>query len=217
MRRVSRAWQSGRGARVAIVGGGCLSSVILLFALLFCLVLYAAVTGKAPKPATVAANAVTTAAAVSSPTDAPTPTNGATIEVSPTPVPPPTVPPTATMIPTAAPPTSIPPTPTAEPPTPTPAINPAALQVGYVGKLWMPGDTPLLVAIDAPSLDALIAAAAAHDDEGFKELLLNGRLFLVPLNTTVRVLDVGLFKTRVRILDGQRAGLSGWVPSEYVR
>lgn len=74
----------------------------------------------------------------------------------------------------------------------------------------------VLVAVDKPAFEALTKAAAAKDNEGMAELLLRGRVFSVPSGTRVRMIDIGLFKSEVRILDGDHYAESGWVPAEWV-
>jgi hypothetical protein len=78
-----------------------------------------------------------------------------------------------------------------------------------------PGQIP--VAMDTEALDALNKAAAAKDEIGYRELFANGRMFAVDENTKVLVIDSGIFKTQIRILEGPYSGKSGWVPFEWVK
>lgn len=90
-----------------------------------------------------------------------------------------------------------------------------SVSIGESGHLSV-GNSTVFVAVDEEAFDELVDAAVAKDEYGFQDLMLSGRVFAVSDGTSVRVLDLGLFKTRVRILEGPMEGESGWVPSEWV-
>lgn len=89
--------------------------------------------------------------------------------------------------------------------------------VGDAAVLHSDQGQPLLVAVDKDTLDAAIDAAIAGDDYAGAELVLTGRLFSVDSGTRVLVIDLALFATKVRILEGPYAGTPGWVVDEALR
>lgn len=91
------------------------------------------------------------------------------------------------------------------------------LTVGDKASLYDDQGTPVLVAVDYESLEALINALAADDDYGASELLLTGRLFSVDSGTRVLVTDLALYATEVRILEGPYEGRKVWVVDELLR
>ncbi len=50
-------------------------------------------------------------------------------------------------------------------------------------------------------------------------MLIAGLVFTVNNGTKVRVIDYGkgMFKRKIRILDGGKKGMSGWVPYEWIK
>lgn len=91
--------------------------------------------------------------------------------------------------------------------------------VGSEARLYGEGSAPFWVAVDEEAFKELMRAVAAKDNYGITELMLAGRVFIVQNNTRVLVLDQhpGLAATKVRILEGENAGMAGWVPHEFVR
>jgi hypothetical protein len=73
------------------------------------------------------------------------------------------------------------------------------------------------VGTDKNALDALYDLARVGDDYGIGLLILSRRIALVKNGTSARVLDIGFFRHEVRILEGDHAGLRGWVRKEVVR
>jgi len=73
---------------------------------------------------------------------------------------------------------------------------------------------------------AVNKAAAVHDVEGIALMLQSGELFDVPAGTKVRFLgedhwqDIdgkrGMFVSKVRILEGEHYGKTGWVPDNWL-
>lgn len=63
--------------------------------------------------------------------------------------------------------------------------------------------------------DRLLDAVNANDDYGKAELLLAGRVFMVPRGTRARIIGVSWTMRQVRILEGERIGAAGWVPLEW--
>ncbi len=78
------------------------------------------------------------------------------------------------------------------------------------------------VAANESAFDEFNKYAAANDNTGMSEMVLNGRLFIVPCGTTARVLESDLFKKQVRIIHENRrhqlvCGRSGYIASEWIR
>ena len=79
------------------------------------------------------------------------------------------------------------------------------------------GSGQIAVAVTEGAFDELLKVVRARDMMGLAQLLSSGDAFAVPNNTRVLVIEQGLFKTRVRIVEGEAAGRSGWVPMEFVQ
>jgi hypothetical protein len=73
-----------------------------------------------------------------------------------------------------------------------------------------------MVAVDEQSLDELIGALAERG-EGVQVLVDSGKVFTVPNNTRVRVVDVNFAKIKVRFLEGKRVMTEAWVPERWIR
>jgi hypothetical protein len=87
---------------------------------------------------------------------------------------------------------------------------------GETGVIYIPGHDDVDVAIDAKAHDEWISAAVAKDEAGITELILSGRVLIMPARTRVLVLAPGVLSTEVRILDGPYAGRKGITSSEWV-
>lgn len=72
------------------------------------------------------------------------------------------------------------------------------------------------VAVTKEALNELNKAANAKDEIGYEQIFLQGNAFLVKSGTSVLVLDNDVFTVKVRILEGEHRGKSGWVPYEWV-
>jgi hypothetical protein len=62
--------------------------------------------------------------------------------------------------------------------------------------------------------DEMIAGQNARDTAGLMQLVRAGRAFVVDGGTRAKLLEVGVFSRRVRILEGPHAGKAGWVQEE---
>jgi len=82
-------------------------------------------------------------------------------------------------------------------------------------RLYNGGET-VSVVVDEKSFDEYVHAAVIKDYFGMLELVNQGRVFSVKSGTRIQVLDRGFGKTKVRILEGEWIGASGWVPYEWV-
>jgi hypothetical protein len=82
------------------------------------------------------------------------------------------------------------------------------------------------VARDELTLVAVMKAAAVHDVEGIALMRQSGELFDVPAGTKVRYLGEfrwqgiadgrGILVSKVRILEGEHYGKTGWVPDKWL-
>jgi hypothetical protein len=82
--------------------------------------------------------------------------------------------------------------------------------------LYAPSLEKIAVARTKEALDRFSRSAARKDRFGFVELALRDEVFLVPSRTRVLVIDHGFITHQVRILEGEHAGETGWVPREWV-
>ncbi len=93
----------------------------------------------------------------------------------------------------------------------------ASMSVGSEGRLYVDETSVVPLAVDEQAYDELTKAMAARDYYGIDELVSSGRVLHLPPNTRVLVLEIGLFKKRVRILEGPSAGNAGYVAQGWVR
>lgn len=92
--------------------------------------------------------------------------------------------------------------------------------------LLMPGDdahvvpgSPILLPLDEATEEEVVKLSVAKDEIGLSKLVLSGRAVLVPGGTKVKVIEVnGILdvKCRIRILEGDEIGQSGWVPANFI-
>jgi hypothetical protein len=73
-----------------------------------------------------------------------------------------------------------------------------------------------VLATTEENFDALMKAANAKDEDYLRQMGMDGKLFLVPDGTKITILDGGMFKSKVSVLDGIQAGRSGWLPNEFM-
>jgi len=91
------------------------------------------------------------------------------------------------------------------------------LMTGEEGILYTDGTGHLYLSVDEKAFDAYSDAAVAKDMIGINELIRSGRLIPIIEGTHILVLDIGFFKTKVRVLEGRHKGEAGWVPDEWVK
>lgn len=101
-------------------------------------------------------------------------------------------------------------------PAAAPSSRSSLVTRGQEGRLDS-GARIVAVAVDEEAFDAFTKAAVANDEIGIGQLITSGRIFTVPQNTRVLVLDPGVLSTTVRILDGAHQSKSGIVAAEYVK
>ncbi|WP_460971510.1 hypothetical protein [Spirosoma migulaei] len=96
---------------------------------------------------------------------------------------------------------------------PKPETTPAkAIGVGQTGiiRAGMPGG------ITKDDYDKVMIVVSSKNQEGLNQLVQAGKAIWVDNNTKVRVIAVGVFKKRVRLLSGNHKGAAVWVPNDYV-
>jgi hypothetical protein len=74
----------------------------------------------------------------------------------------------------------------------------------------------VVIARTEEDLARLGQLSGAQDLVGIHELVVSGRAFTVPSGTRVRVIGRALGTREVRVESGERTGMSGWVPTEFV-
>ena len=99
---------------------------------------------------------------------------------------------------------------------PAPSAPTSTVAIGETGYLRSSAD-PILVPISKALLDRTTQLAVAKDTMGISEMVLNGEILPVKNGTQVRVIDAGWTSVEVRIMSGDYAGQSGWVPTEFVK
>lgn len=103
----------------------------------------------------------------------------------------------------------------------SPATQSSILGVGEEGILNNNSDKNdvsgvAILAVDEKAFDDFIQAQIADDKLGYSQMLGAGRFFVVDNGTAVKVIDTGFAKRKVRILEGEHLGKSGWIPYEFV-
>src|SRR5262245_54537809 len=88
--------------------------------------------------------------------------------------------------------------------------------VGEAGVLYIPGkedpdEDVVLLAVSEEAMEEWDRATVAHDTIRTMTIHKLGLLFATPARTRVLVLDSGAYQTKVRVLDGPKAGKSGFV------
>ncbi len=95
-------------------------------------------------------------------------------------------------------------------------FNTSRLQPNEEGHLDSAGNMTF-VAMSSRAFDAMMLAAQQPGIDKLDQLRQSGDIVLVPRGTRVRVLGVSADRTRIEILDGAYADMTGYVPSRYVR
>jgi ribosomal protein L40E len=73
-----------------------------------------------------------------------------------------------------------------------------------------------IVADSPENFERVVHLSVVGDNLGIAELALQGHAFLVDSGTRVKIIDSGIVKSEVRIMEGQFFGRSGWVPREFL-
>jgi len=92
------------------------------------------------------------------------------------------------------------------------------------GKPMYPGETCVLatgdlktvwVATSEANFDEMNKYLSAKDDDGIREMMLAGKMFVVPRGTRAKIISTSLFHFEVRILDGDHGGERGCIAREW--
>lgn len=75
----------------------------------------------------------------------------------------------------------------------------------------------MVVASTKDGLDEFHKAVVAKDEYGINEMILGGSMLPVPSGTRVRVIDITMLTSQVRVLEGKYMGEAGWVDSSFVK
>lgn len=100
--------------------------------------------------------------------------------------------------------------------TPT-ASTKTSLRIGEEGIIHRDGVQKILISIDEVSMEESMKAFMAEDWQGIMELISSGRAFQVNNDTRVKVIDRNIGGRKVRILEGEMHGKSGWISMEFVK
>jgi hypothetical protein len=102
-----------------------------------------------------------------------------------------------------------------EPAHPAPSLH-RTVSIGEIGFLRYGDVKVLFCGASSDDLDEISKLVIAKDEEGLKQMLLDGRLIAVDGGTKARLVDVSWISVRVRLEQGNAAGQSVWVPMEYL-
>jgi len=83
--------------------------------------------------------------------------------------------------------------------------------------LHIDGATSVVAAADERALDELMNALASRNNSGVDSLVESGRAFRLPNDTTVRILQFGGGKAKVRILQGEHLMTEVWAPERWIK
>jgi len=89
--------------------------------------------------------------------------------------------------------------------------------VGKESNLFIENNNFIYVCIDKSSYDDFVNASLSKDTYGITNLIAAGKIFSVPNNTRVLIIDRSVGAREIRILEGKNTGKSGWVPMEWVK
>ena len=91
--------------------------------------------------------------------------------------------------------------------------------VGKIGILWGTSGALTPVAITEAALDQFLKSHSANDKHGMVQMIATGMVFSVDNGTKVLVIDYGegMFKRKIRILEGEMEGRAGYIPYEWVK
>ena len=106
---------------------------------------------------------------------------------------------------------------TSTPEQPAAKAEESFIKAGATLRLSVDGKAPVPVSIDSATHERVLKLMAAGDTVGLTQLALNGKLTVVKDGTKAKLIDVGIFTTEVRIVDGQSAGRSGIVKTVWIK
>lgn len=89
--------------------------------------------------------------------------------------------------------------------------------IGSDARLFIEGRNSIMVSVDERAFTDLITVLSSNGDGGVERLIESGRVFTVPNNTRVRILEIASAKNKVRIIEGDRIMQEGWVHELWIR
>jgi len=78
------------------------------------------------------------------------------------------------------------------------------------------GNPDVDVAVDQKALLALAAAARIRNAKHYYAVFDHGRAFRVSDGTRIQIIGAGMYSGQVKILQGESAGRTGYVPQEWI-
>ena len=96
-------------------------------------------------------------------------------------------------------------------------IQASERSVGSDARLFLEGRNSIMVSVDEKAFSELINALSSDGDGGVERLIESGRVFTVPNNTRVRILEIATAKNKVRIIEGDQIMQEGWVHELWIR
>lgn len=75
----------------------------------------------------------------------------------------------------------------------------------------------VIVATEKKYLDDFFNAKRLNDTYGIKELFVAGKIFDVKNCTKILILNKGFLTIKIRVLEGEKEGMSGWVDTERIK
>lgn len=96
--------------------------------------------------------------------------------------------------------------------TPPPSTSVAIGENGYLRS----SASPIMVPISESAFDRTMKLSVAGDTAGLARMVMAGEILTVDNGTQIKVIDKNFTSTEVRIMSGENAGGSGWVPMEFV-
>ncbi len=95
-------------------------------------------------------------------------------------------------------------------------MHPTVSSIGEKG--FLESGAPIVpVAVTKEAFEQWSKARAAKDEYGQMSLLASGLIFTPESKTQVLIIDIDTFIRKVRILQGEYKGRSGWVAYEWIR
>jgi RNA polymerase subunit RPABC4/transcription elongation factor Spt4 len=73
------------------------------------------------------------------------------------------------------------------------------------------------ISVSKEAFEEWTKARVAKDDQGMKNLIFLGKVFFVSSGTQAKIIDREYLIRKVRILNGDKEGIAGWVSANYVK
>lgn len=90
---------------------------------------------------------------------------------------------------------------------------PANGEIGYLHVNT--GD--LVIAANEASLDELTKASVNKDSATFGLMIIQGKLIDVKNNTKIKMIEAGITKSKVQVIEGAKSGRMGWIANEFIK